>query len=185
MIKKVETTQKTRNRNSNEIISPTAVPKNHPAKMRPTKNAQKKHSLRKRTQQKLPKNAPMNSLRNKMFNEIVPENNKIRPTKMCQKITLFEKNVEQNCLKKRAHFKTTHFRKLYFYQFQLNRIAIALYFLPVHVLLLPSDLHFAFYVFWCFLTFSDCVTIVFCLFCGQCPFLTTKLSISTFLRKDC
>ena len=37
--------------------------------------------------------------------------------------------------------------------------------------------------FWCFLIFSDFVTVVFCLFCGQCPFLTTKLSISPFLRK--
>ena len=60
---------------------------------------------------------------------------------------------------------------------------LLLYFL--RVLSLPSDLHFAFYVFWCFLTFSDCVTIVFCLFSGQCPFLTKNCQYqSTVLRTD-
>ena len=60
---------------------------------------------------------------------------------------------------------------------------LLLYFL--RVLLLPSDLHFAFYVFWCFLTFSDCVTIVFCLISGQCPFLTKNCQYqSTVLRTD-
>ena len=60
---------------------------------------------------------------------------------------------------------------------------LLLYFL--RVLLLPSDLHFAFYVFGCFLTFSDCVTIVFCFFLANVHFCQKKCQYqSTVWRKS-